>query len=342
MANISDANGTIVITTPDIEDIANDPDYVFLIKAITLLGTISPDEYGVPATSWTDLYQNILENGDGMSSFSGEGRWSFGSSLEDNSFYDVLNFMNDPIHNTNPLFIDLTQLFTSAQSQSLFPQISNLLNNQNLQNLSNQMKVPALLFIQKAIQSAIVAITEKYELDYEITLFEILFNDFEPGENFLETSAKWEIILNADEESIDTVYIEGDIIMQPSNNELYAYNYSEETSEELVESLLVDLNIYEPLRSFIDKYDKDGLFTDYVNAITNSVELYPSMVDEASEYEIQISDALLALVEKIDDIFPNDDVLLLDEANAALKSNYDFELASEKIMLFLTNSVKSK
>ena len=342
MANISEANGTIVVVTPDIKDIAKDPNYIFLIKTIAFLGTISGDEYGLPATSWAELYQNISENGDGISYFAGEGRWSFGSSLEDNSFYDVLSFMNDPIHNTNPLFIDLTQLFTSAQSQSLFPQISNLLNNQNLLNLSNQMKVPALLFIQKAIQSAIVAITEKYELDYEMTLFEILFNDFEPGENFLETSAKWEIILNADEESIDTVYIEGDIIMQPSNNELYAYNYSEETSEELVESLLVDLNIYEPLRSFIDKYDKNGLFTDYVNAITNSVELYPNMVYEASEYEIQISDALLALVEKIDDIFPNDDVLLLDEANAALKSNYDFELASEKIMLFLTNSVKSK
>lgn len=342
MANISEANGTIVVVTPDIKDIANDPDYIFLIKAITFLGVISTDDYGVPATSWADIYQNILENGDGMSDFAGEGRWSFGSSLEGNTFHNVLDFMHTPTHDNIPMFIDLQQLFTSAQSQSLFPQIPKLLYNQNLKNLSNQMKVPALLFIQKAIQSAIITIKEKYELDYNTTLFEVLFNDFESGEDFLETSAKWEINLNADDESIETAYIEGDIIMQPSNNDLYAYNYSEETSEELVESLLVDFDIYEPLRLFINKYDKNGAFMDYVNAITDSVELYSYMVHEASEYEIQISDALSALVEKITDIFPDSTAPLLDEANAALESNYDFELASEKIMLFLTNSVKSK
>lgn len=344
MANISEANGTIVVVTPDIKDIANDPNYIFLIKTIAFLGTISGDEYGVPATSWSALYQNISENGDGMSGFAGEGRWSFGSSLEANTFHDVLEFIYDPTHNDIPMFIDLDQLFTSAHSQLLFPQVTTLLNNKNLEKLLDQMKAPALLFIQKAIQSSIVAITEKYDLDYEITLFEILFNDFEPGEDFLETYAKWEITLNADEESIETRYIEGDITMQPSNDELYAYNYSEETTQELVESLLIDFGIYAPLLSFIDKYDNNGVFVDYVHAITNSVELYPYMVHEVSEYEVQISDALSALVEKINDVFPNDTAPLLDEANTALKSNYDydFEIASEKITLFLTNSIKSK
>lgn len=341
MANISEANGTIVVVTPDIKNIPNDPNYIFLIKTIAFLGTIS-NEYGVPAASWVDTYQNISENGDGMSDFAGEGRWSFGSSLEANTFHDVLEFMNDPTHNDIPMFVDLNQLFRSAQSQSLFPQIAKLPDNQNPKKLLYQMKVPALLFIQKAIQSAIVAITEKYDLDYEITLFEILFNDFEPGEDFLETSATWEIRLNAEEASIETAYIEGEVIMQPSNNELYAHNYSEETSEELVESLLTDFGIYAPLLLFIDKYDNNGVFVDYVDAITNSVELYSYMTHEVSAYAIQISDALSALVEKINDVFPNDTEPLLDEANAALESNYDFELASEKITLFLTNSVKSK
>lgn len=343
MANISEANGTIVVVTPDIKNIPNDPNYIFLIKTIAFLGTISNDEYGVPATSWVDTYQNISENGDGMSDFAGEGRWSFGSSLEANTFHDVLEFMQSPTYNDIPMFVDLSRLFTSAQSHSLFPQISALPNNKNLEKaLLLQMKAPALLFIQKAIQSAIVAITEKYELDYEITLFEILFNDFEPGEDFLETYAKWEITLNPDEASIETRYIEGDITMQPSNDELYAYNYSEETSQELVESLLTDFGIYAPLLLFIDKYDNNGVFVDYVDAITNSVELYSYMTHEVSEYAVQISDALSALVEKINDVFSNDTAPLLDEANAALESNYDFELASEKITLFLTNSVKSK
>lgn len=342
MANISEANGTIVVVTPDIKNIANDPNYVFLIKTITFLGTISNDEYGVPVASWADLYQNISENGDGMSDFAGEGRWSFGSSLEDNTFHDVLDFMIDPTHNDIPMFIDLKQLFTSTQTQLLFPEISKLITNQNLEKVLDQMKVPALLYIQKIIQSAIVAIKEKYELDYEITLFEILFNDFEPGEDFLETYAKWEIRLNSDDESIETAYVEGEVTMQPSNDELYAHNYSEETSEELVESLLIDFNIYSPLQSFISKYDKNGSFIDYVNAITDSVELYSYMVHEASEYEIQISDALSALVEKIDNIFPKNTAPLLDEANVALESNYDFELASEKIMMFLNNAIESK
>lgn len=342
MANISQANGTIVVVTPDIKNIANDPNYIFLIKTIAFLGTLSNDEYGVPATSWTDIYQNISENGDGMSAFAGEGRWTFGSSLEDNTFHDVLDFIHDPTHNDIPMFIDVKQLFKSTQVQYLFPEISELMTNQNLEKLLVQMKVPALLYIQKAIQSAIITITEKYELDYEITLFEVLFNDFEPGEDFLETYGKWEIRLNANEASIETAYIEGEVVMQPSNNELYAHNYSEETSEELVESLLIDFNIYSPLQSFISKYDKNGVFMDYVNAITYCVELYPYMTHEVSEYEVQISDALSSLVEKINDVFPNDYTPLLDEAKAALESNYDFELASEKITLFLTNSTKSK
>lgn len=342
MANISEANGTIVVVTPDIKDIANDPNYIFLIKTIAFLGTISGDEYGVPATSWSTLYQNISENGDGMSGFAGEGRWSFGSSLEANTFHDVLDFIHDPTHNDIPMFIDLDQLFISAHSQLLFPQVTTLLNNKNLQKLLDQMKIPALLFIQKAIRSAIVAITEKYELDYELKLFEVLFNDFEPGVDFLETSAKWEITLNAEEESIETTYIEGDITMQPSNDELYAYDYSEETSQELVESLLIDFNIYAPLQLFINQYDESGSFIDYVDAITNSVALYPHMVHEVYEYEVQISDSFSALVEKINDVFPNDTAPLLDEANTALKSNYDFELASEKITLFLNKAIESK
>lgn len=342
MANISEANGTIVVTTPDIKNITNDPNYIFLIKTIAFLGILSNDEYGVPANRWIDMFQNISDSGDGMSDFEGEGRWSFGSSLENNTFHDVLEFIQAPTHNDIPMFIDLEQLFKSAEVQSLFPEISKLTTNQNLEKVLLQMKVPALLYIQKEIQSAIIAIKEKYELDYEMTLFEILFNDFEPGEDFLETYAKWEIRLNPDETSIETVYIEGEVVMQPSNDELYAYNYSEETSEELVESLLTDFNIYAPLQSFINKYDKNGLFMDYVTAITNSVELYSYMIHEASEYEIQISDALSALVEKIDDIFPNDNEALLDEANTALESNHDFKLASEKIMLFLNNAIESK
>lgn len=342
MANISEANGTIVVVTPDIKNIANDPNYIFLIKAIAFLGAVSNDVYGVPATSWTDIYQNISENGDGMSDFAGEGRWSFGSSLEANTFHDVLEFMQSPTYNDIPMFIDLKQLFTSTQSQLLFPEISKLITNQNLEKILDQMKVPALLYIQKAIQLAIVAIKEKYELDYEMTLFEILFNDFEQSEDFLEIYAKWEIRLNADEASIEAAYIGGEVIMQPSNDELYAHNYSEETSQELVESLLIDFNIYAPLQLFIKQYNKSGSFIDYVNAITNTVELYSYMTHEVSEYEIQISDALSALVEKINDVFPNDTAPLLDEANTALESNYDFELASEKITLFLNKAIESK
>ena len=329
MANISETNGTLIITELENKSIAHDPDYLLAIKAIMLLGVISYDDYGVMSDTWAEAYYNFNTERDNMTSFESEGRWGFASSLEENIFSEAIGFYNEPNAQNMPEINDISDIFQDDKYRSLFPGLT------HQDSVSTKaLLMPVLTLIHNTIQTALLNLKKKYDLDEDITLFEVTFNDYEPGEDVLEINGSWQIIYDYTDNTLTTSYIDGEIISSPTTDTLYDYDFVDKTSTELIDQFLTDLDIYEPLSNFI-KYYAPSL-SNYNELILDQNQVFQAMVEESSEFEKNVSDILITLVNAIVNVLPeNTDQKLLHSALNALKANQDYEAAAELVVSFL-------
>lgn len=248
MANISSAY-TFIHWNPD-NDFSEKETHI-LQSFIKLLSPLVEDYYGIN----TDMLLNNEED----TPISGEGRWSFYSSLESFSIPKLINQdisfeeENDDENTYHDFTID--KLFISTETYALNEILSEFYKETN--------NYPLSIYICDFFKKFVSPIIQKKEG----VLFKLIYNDYESGMGFLDINGEGTLYIE-DKRFMFSVY-DGDVIDNPTRDDLINYDFipEDESAEELSEKILDMISISEETKKNYSKLLTNELETTaYINS----------------------------------------------------------------------------
>lgn len=336
MANISESSGTFSWSVPNRNepDFRNDNNFVTIKKIISALGIMSNDDYGISSDTWTDINDFIKTNPTELVSLYGEGRWGFGSSLEENNFSELIEFLNNSESKDVPININIINFLK-------YNPISEKINikkqpSRKSPNQYNLIALPILILLKRQLINALTALKNRFQLTDEFQIFEVSFNDFEPGDDYLEINASFQLTFNFYDNNFELTYINGETIYSPSTDTLYDYGFAENTSAELIDQLFTNFDLITPLENFIKKNSFAKSLINYQSDITEKAEIYSYLVEEPSDCEADTTELIITLIDMIREIMPHDiDISLISDDIDSLSESSDYEQIIERLINFL-------
>lgn len=357
MANISTANLTIN-WLPEVSktNSTTQLNAINQIKAsIITLGLLGDDAYGLSTDIWIDLldsfkksYNNPEQINDEVYT-SGEGRWSFSSSIDDySSFTQLIDSFEQPAQLSNSLE-PFTFLLTNSVIKNLEQPDADKKFIENFYSFlpsatrsllkDQQQSIRKNIILVSLLRHTIVNATELLynaglldNSDEEISLLNISYNDYEPGVDFLEVSGEFSLTYNTATKALSYMRTDGEVINNPSNDELYDHNFSDTTSEEIateyldmlnlnttVENLnLTDIVVEEIRENFTIAtymtYDLDENIEEFTNITSHVMGIINNAIDD-----LESKQHIGKIINELDEIPPYDEYALNSKINSFLE-----------------------
>lgn len=229
MANESSAETTIEILP--LNENLKDHKTLLLKYYVILQGILSDFYYGISDENWTWILQKT-NNNNNLINTSSIGRWSFNSSLDNKCFEKKLNKgLSNKFENTSSFPVD----------NHLKENINIMLNNLNVSPINwtsdNLKNILILKNLTQRIGSIINDLNFKSLVDPnsdEIQILKITYNDYEPGQNFIEIDGEYRLNFDPQDNTFQEFVLEGSITDQPSIDILYECGFSEHDSEDML------------------------------------------------------------------------------------------------------------
>lgn len=359
MANISNADLTIN-WLPNISkakvNATTHLDAINQIKAsIITLGLFGDDAYGLSIDIWTDLldsfkksYNNPEQINDEVYT-SGEGRWSFSSSIDNYSaFTQLIDTFEQSAQLSNSLE-PFTFLLTNSVIKNLEQPDADKKFIENFYSFlpsatrsllkDQQQSIRKNIILVSLLRHTIVNATELLynaglldNSDEEISLLNISYNDYEPGVDFLEVSGEFSLTYNTSTKALSYMRTDGEVINNPSNDELYDHNFSDTTSEEIATEYLDMLNLNTTVENLNltdtvieDVCDNFTIATYMTEEIDSYVEEFTSIavhvmgIISNNINDLDAKQRTEKIIDELDEIPPLDDYALESKINSFLE-----------------------
>lgn len=355
MANISNTDLTINwLTNMSKANSTTQLDAINQIKAsIITLGLLADDVYGLSTDIWIKLLNSFKESYNDPNQIndetytSGEGRWSFSGSINNSSIASLIDALSHPVlaeilepfahlstHSitTNLEQNDANKKFIEDFYSFLPSTTSSLLKNEQT---SVRQKIMIVASLNHAIINAAELLYKAGVFDddnEEISLLNISYNDYEPGADFLEIGGEFTLMYDTDTKTLSYIQLDGNVIDNPSNDNLYEHNFSGMSSDEIAMEYLDMLNLYKTVENLkltdnvveeicdnftISTYMIEGIDS-YVEEFTSIATHVMGIISSAIN-NLDTKQRIEKIVDELEEIPPLDDYALESKINSFLE-----------------------
>lgn len=355
MANISTTDLTIN-WLPDISKAKSTTqlDAINQIKAsIITLGLLTDDPYGLSTDIWINLLDSFEESYNDLNQIndethtSGEGRWSFGGTVNNSSITSLIDTLSHPV--LSEILESFTYLSTRSVTEYLEQNDANKKFIENFNSFLPSATSSLLENHQTSIRQKIMivaslnhAIIKAADLLYkagvfdgnndEISLLNISYNDYESGADFLEIGGEFTLIYNTVTETLSYIQLDGNIIDSPSNDDLYDHNFSDMSSDGIAMEYLDMLNLKktvenlkltdEVVEEICDNFTIATYMTEeidpYVEEFT-SITAHVMGIISSTINDLDTKQRIEKMINELDEIPPYDEYALNSKINSFLE-----------------------
>lgn len=355
MANISNTDLTIN-WLPNVSKANSTTQFnaINQIKAsIITLGLMADDVYGLSREVWLNLSTDFEksytdpEQINNQTYTLAQGRWSFSGSVTNSSITALIDTLSNPVSTeilqpftyllTNSVIVNLRQPYTDEKYiesfYSFLPTATvSLLKNQHV---SMRQKLMIVASLNHAIINAAELLYKEGVFDdnnEEISLLNVSYNDYEPGVDFLEVGGEFTLMYDTTTETLSYIQLDGDVIDNPSNDDLYEHNFSDMSSDEIAKEYLDMLDLHKTVENLkltdevIEEIcDNFTISTYMIEEIDSYIEEFTSItthvmgIISSAINDLETKQRIEKIINELDEIPPLDDYALESKINSFLE-----------------------